>query len=129
MDSKTLICASEELPERGPGVRFEIDEYGDPAAAFAVRYRGRVYAYLNRCTHVGLELDFMPGHFFDSSGELLICATHGAVYDPASGRCAGGPCNGASLEPLPIVESDGAVRLVDHVLADGTIDGDGGSDG
>jgi hypothetical protein len=38
-------------------------------------------------------------------------------------------CNGASLEPLPIVESDGAVRLVDHVLADGTIDGDRGFDG
>lgn len=117
MDPGTLIGASGDLTERGPAIRFEIDEDGVPAPAFAIRYEGRVYAYVNRCAHVSLELDFMPGSFFDTSGEYLICATHGALYEPDSGRCAGGPCNGAGLQPLRVTEHDGRIELVDRVLA------------
>lgn len=118
MDSKRLICRSGELHEGGRGIRFEIEEDGEAAPAFAVRYRGEVHAYVNRCAHVGLELDFMPGHFFDLSGDVLICATHGATYDPASGRCMGGPCHGAALEALAVAEAGGRVELVDRVRAE-----------
>ena len=65
-------------------------------------------AYLNRCTHVAMELDYQPGRFWDLSREWLICATHGAVYDPASGECRGGPCRGA-LVPIALTERDGVV--------------------
>lgn len=119
MDSGKLIGTSAALAERGPAIRFEIDEGGVPAPAFAIRYQGRVYAYVNRCAHVSLELDFLPGRFFDTSGEYLICATHGALYHPDSGRCAGGPCNGAGLEPLQVVEHNGRIELVDRALAGG----------
>lgn len=119
MDPDKLICYSDDLVERGDGVRFEIDEDGNAAPAFAVRYGGEVRAYVNRCSHVSLELDFMPGRFFDLSGEYLICATHGALYDPSSGACAGGPCNGVGLEPLAVRERDGRVELVDRDLVTG----------
>lgn len=117
MDPAKLIGASDELSERGPAIRFEVDEDGLAAPAFAIRYRGRVYAYVNRCAHISLELDFMPGHFFDNSRQYLICATHGALYEPDSGRCAAGPCNGEGLEPLGVVERDGRIELTDRVLA------------
>jgi nitrite reductase/ring-hydroxylating ferredoxin subunit len=42
---------------------------------------------------------------------LLICATHGALYHPDTGRCAGGPCRGGTLVPLAVVEEDDVVRL------------------
>lgn len=116
MDSGKLICASDALVEGGEGVRFEVDEDGENAPAFAVRFRGEVRAYINRCGHISLELDFMPGRFFDLTGELLICATHGATYDPATGACAGGPCNGVGLEPLRVAERGGRVELVDRVV-------------
>lgn len=32
-----------------------------------------------------------------SVAPLLMCATHGAVYQPADGRCAGGRCRGGTL--------------------------------
>lgn len=118
MDPGKLIGASDELSERGPAIRFEVDEDGLSAPAFAIRYRGCVYAYVNRCAHVSLELDFMPGHFFDNSGEYLICANHGALYEPSSGSCAAGPCNGEGLEPLRVVERDGRIELIDRVLAE-----------
>jgi nitrite reductase/ring-hydroxylating ferredoxin subunit len=77
-----------------------------------VRHGGRVHGYLNRCAHVAMELDWQEGVFFDSSGSVLICSTHGATYEPASGRCLGGPCNGAGLVKLRLEERDGAVYFM-----------------
>jgi nitrite reductase/ring-hydroxylating ferredoxin subunit len=78
--------------------------------AFAVRHQGRVVAYLNRCAHVAMELDWLAGRFFDSDGQALLCATHGAAYDPSDGRCVGGPCAGrGGLRRLQVVEEGGVV--------------------
>lgn len=107
-----LICASEALAEGGDGVRFVVDEFGLEVPAFAIRFRGRVHAYVNRCAHVPVELDWVEGAFFDLERRLIMCATHGAVYDPESGRCLGGPCRGASLRPVHVVEREGAVWLL-----------------
>jgi nitrite reductase/ring-hydroxylating ferredoxin subunit len=85
-----LICTSGELVEGGEGVRFETDWQGATEPAFAIRYGGRVYAYLNRCAHVPIEIDWQPGKFFDFTGLYLVCAVHGALYDPQSGACLGG---------------------------------------
>ncbi|HSH40650.1 MAG TPA: Rieske 2Fe-2S domain-containing protein [Arenicellales bacterium] len=114
MGSRRLIGYSESLVDGGAAIRFEVQEAGAAAPAFAVRYRGRVYAYLNRCAHMSLELDFVPGRFFDTSGRFLICATHGALYDPIDGRCAGGPCRGRGLQPLRVAEREGRIELVDR---------------
>ncbi len=104
------VCRSEALVDGGEGVRFPVRVAGATATGFVVRYRGRVFAYLNRCAHVALELDWLPGRFFDTGGELLVCATHGALYDPESGRCVGGPCGGrGALRALRIEERDGHV--------------------
>ncbi len=104
-----LICRAGDLVDGGPGVRFLVRRHGIDEPAFAVRFRGRVSAYLNRCAHVPVELDWQPGEFFDDSGVYLICATHGALYSPADGRCLGGRCNGRGLASLAVEERDGAV--------------------
>ena len=90
-------------------MRFAVDYYGRPAPAFAVRYAGRVHGYLNRCAHVAMELDWQEGVFFDSSGRDLICSTHGATYEAATGKCLGGPCSGTPLVRLRVVERDDMV--------------------
>jgi nitrite reductase/ring-hydroxylating ferredoxin subunit len=53
------------------------------------------------------------GRFFDHSGLYSICATHGALYAPDSGRCLGGRCNGNGLKPLELSEHDGNVFLIE----------------
>lgn len=111
-ESKRLICASAELAEGGLGVRFEAASGADAAPAFVVRFRGQARAYLNRCGHTPMELDWKPGEFFDASGLYLICATHGALFDPATGACLGGRCNGRGLDVLPMVEENGEVFLI-----------------
>jgi len=108
-EKKRLICRSDALPDAGRGVRFEVKYFGDAAPAFLVRKNGVVHGYLNRCAHVAMELDWQEGVFFDSEGRDLLCSTHGATYDAASGRCLGGPCAGAPLVKLRIEEQEGKV--------------------
>ena len=111
VEGERLICASGEVAEGEAGFRFSISRYGKDEPAFAVRFHGRVYAYMNRCGHVPVELDWQHGEFFDTSKLYLICATHGALYSPESGHCLGGRCNGKGLEPVSVIERNGAVYL------------------
>jgi nitrite reductase/ring-hydroxylating ferredoxin subunit len=104
-----LVCASELVTEGGKGVRFPVIAFGDPATGFVVRYDSKPYAYLNRCAHVPIELDWFEGEFFESSGLYLMCSTHGAIYLPDSGYCAGGPCKGGKLRPIAVRESDNKI--------------------
>lgn len=103
------ICRSDEVLEGGNGVRFPVTAGGEDAVGFVVRYKGVVRGFLNRCAHVPMELDWTPGVFFESSGSYLMCSTHGALYTPSTGKCAGGPCHGASLRAIKVFEIDNQI--------------------
>ena len=104
------LCASAELEEKGRAIVFDVLHFRQPARAFALRFDGRVVAYLNRCVHVPTEMDWQPGEFLDSEHEFIICSTHGAVYEPLTGRCAGGPCGRGRLTVIDVEERDGLVH-------------------
>lgn len=104
------LCASADLVERGRAFVFDVLEYGRPLRAFVLRVDGRVVAYLNRCAHVPVEMDWQEGEFLDAERAFIVCSIHGAHYDPASGRCAGGPCGRGRLAALEVTERDGEVH-------------------
>ena len=106
---KIFLCNSAELVDSSLAVRFEVRYFTQHIAAFAVRYKGQVHAYLNQCSHVPMEMDYQPNKFFDSTGHWLMCATHGAMYAPQSGRCRMGPCRGG-LVKIDLSELDGKVH-------------------
>src|SRR6185436_14359898 len=95
----------------GVAVRFTVCRGQQPMPAFVVRYRGVVRAYVNRCAHRGVELDWEPGKVFDSEGRYLMCATHGAMYEPHDGKCIAGPCRGGMLVGVPVRETDDTICL------------------
>jgi nitrite reductase/ring-hydroxylating ferredoxin subunit len=105
-----VICASAQV-EEGRGLRFTVEREGEAQPAFVVRYDGKAHAYLNRCAHVPVELDWEDGKFFDYSGLYLVCSTHGAAYLPDTGHCIAGPCKGRRLVPVLIEENDGQIWL------------------
>jgi nitrite reductase/ring-hydroxylating ferredoxin subunit len=76
-----------------------------------VSFKGRLAAYENVCRHIPLALDSGGGDFFTLDGRHLICATHGAIYEPLSGLCVRGPCEGASLKPLSVDVHDGFIEV------------------
>ena len=109
LDDAIPLCASAELEERGKALLFDVLEYGRPMRAFALRIDGVVVAYLNRCAHVPVEMDWNPGDFLDADRAFIVCSIHGAQYEPASGRCVGGPCGRGRLTALSVTERDGQV--------------------
>jgi nitrite reductase/ring-hydroxylating ferredoxin subunit len=56
-----------------------------------------------------MEMDYQPNNFFDSTGQWLICATHGAMYEPSTGSCLMGPCR-RGLIKIEVTEALGVVR-------------------
>ncbi|WP_287741955.1 Rieske 2Fe-2S domain-containing protein [Diaphorobacter sp.] len=109
VEQRIDLCPSEALVDGGRAVVFDVRYCGQICRAFAIRYQGRVHAYLNRCTHVPMEMDYQEGQFFDDTGRWLLCATHGAAYQPDTGACAGGPCRGG-LVKIALSEEGGRVR-------------------
>lgn len=109
LDTPVPLCAASALTERGTAVPFDVVYAGQTCLAFAVRFEGQPRAYLNRCSHVAMEMDMRPNEFFDSTGQWLICASHGALHDPLSGACRGGPCRGG-LIAIKLSERDGVVH-------------------
>ena len=107
-DSLHPLCPSGELVNGGLAVPFDVLFNGQTCRAFAVRFQGLPQAYLNRCTHVAMELDWLPNRVFDDSGQWLLCASHGAAYRPDTGQCAGGPCR-AGLVKIMLSERDDVV--------------------
>lgn len=94
-------CAAAALAP-GTTATFRLQVADRRADAFVVHHAGAPRAYLNRCPHAGTPLDLWPNEFLSEDGRWLICATHGAVFEPATGRCVSGPCAGRALVALPV---------------------------
>ena len=103
------LCRSDALTERGDAFVFDLLQFRQPARGFVLRFDGQVVAYLNRCLHVPTEMDWQHGKFLDSDKAFILCSTHGAAYEPLSGRCVGGPCGRGTLTVIKVEERDGEV--------------------
>jgi nitrite reductase/ring-hydroxylating ferredoxin subunit len=108
-DAAIAVGHSGDLVDGGNGIRFAVTAYGAAATGFVVRHQGAVYGYLNRCAHVPIELDWAQGEFFESGKRYIMCQTHGAIYAPETGLCAGGPCRGGRLRPIAVHEAGGVI--------------------
>lgn len=95
MNRETGITSADLISD-GSAKGFEID--GE--SFFALRFAGQIHVYRNSCPHLGVELNWLPDQFFDLDGRYIQCASHGALFDPANGRCLGGPCRGQSLQAV-----------------------------
>ncbi len=80
-------------------------------AIFVVRHNQQVFAYHNRCPHLGIQLEWQADRFLDIDGELIQCATHGALFTIDEGFCVSGPCGGQSLEAIETHIDAGQVWL------------------
>lgn len=106
--SKRRLASVEDLQE-GRTVKFSYKQEGITREGFVACYAGRVVAYENVCRHIPITLDYGDGRFFNAEGSHFVCQTHGATYEPLTGKCIAGPCVGASLKPLEVEVIEGVV--------------------
>jgi nitrite reductase/ring-hydroxylating ferredoxin subunit len=99
-----------QVGEIGPGAtkKFIRMVNNRETECFIVNYNGQLFAYMNSCRHVPMTMDWVENQFLNEDGRYILCATHGAAYEPDTGECVFGPPCGQFLAriPLEIVGND-----------------------
>ena len=113
----TSLAIAADIPDGGTK-GFTLGEGDWPLRGLLVRLGDSVHGYVNRCPHAGHRLNFMPDRFLTPDGTLILCQSHGARFDKATGECVAGPCPGEALTRLPIQVRDGTVQLAADVDID-----------
>ncbi len=108
--NRTRIAATKDLLN-SVTIKFEFTRGQRTVEGFLACHQGKIVAYENLCRHLPLTLDYDDNRFFTADGQHFVCQTHGAMYEPLTGLCVRGPCEGAKLKPLPIEVRDGTVWL------------------
>ena len=114
IDVERVICRFADVTDPG-ACGFTIGTGDWPLRGFIVRVNAEVRGYVNNCPHAGHPLDLMPHRFLTHDGALILCGSHGALFDKLSGYCIAGPCVGRSLRPIPLKLEAGFVMLADAV--------------
>lgn len=102
IDLERVVCRLADLAEHGARA-FSVGGGDWPMRGFVVRTGDGVRGYVNRCPHAGHPLNFLPHRFLTPDHTLILCASHGALFDKESGLCLAGPCPGQTLSPIPLV--------------------------
>ena len=89
----TCICHINEIPEQGCR-----ELTLDKNCFFAVKSEGAITVYHNSCPHLGLPLQWQQDQFLNHDKSLILCSTHGALFEIESGLCIAGPCQNQSLK-------------------------------
>lgn len=112
IDMERVLCTLEQL-ERDGGTRgFTVGEGDWPLRGLVVKVRaGVIRAFQNWCPHAGHQLNVVPHGFQSRDGSLLLCHSHGALFEKEDGLCIAGPCRGQRLKPVPIEIDAGLVLL------------------
>jgi nitrite reductase/ring-hydroxylating ferredoxin subunit len=95
----------------GESLKFMLPIRGADEECFLINFGGEFHAYVNRCRHVPMAMDWVDNQFFAEDGRYLMCQTHNAYYEPASGECIAGPPTacGKFLYRVPTEIEDGVV--------------------
>lgn len=112
MDTTRVICRLDDLDD--PGSRAFTMGSGDwPLRGFVLRRGAQVFAYVNRCPHAGHPLNWTPDQFLAPDNSLILCRSHGALFEMATGACVAGPCAGRGLQKIPVRLENGYALLED----------------
>jgi len=110
-DEQVVVACVGEI-EPGKTKKFILQVEGREVECFVVNYDGRLFAYVNRCRHVPMTMDWVENQFLTEDGRYILCATHGAAYEPETGECIFGPPCGKVLDRVPLtIEGD---RVLAH---------------
>lgn len=101
------LCHLSELPENGAR-GFDTGE----VLLFVLRRGDQVRAWRDACPHHGTPLPWRKDAYLDASGAHVVCAAHGALFDPLTGICTLGPCMDDTLTAIPLrIDSNGGLHI------------------
>jgi len=105
MSETSVVVARVGEIQPGHTKKFFLQIDGSEAECFAVNHGGTLHAYVNRCLHVPMTMDWIDNQFMTEDKQFILCATHGACYVPDTGECVSGPPFGKFLIRVPLIIS------------------------
>jgi nitrite reductase/ring-hydroxylating ferredoxin subunit len=108
-----LLAAADLAEGQSREIALPRDAAGEPVSLLLVRHQGHIHAYRNQCPHQRVPLNWRPNGFWNFDHTALLCAMHGALFEPATCLCIYGPCHGRSLQRVPLEEREGMILLAE----------------
>ncbi|HXW85094.1 MAG TPA: Rieske 2Fe-2S domain-containing protein [Candidatus Binataceae bacterium] len=101
----------------GESLKFMLPVRGADEECFVINFNGEFHAYVNRCRHVPMAMDWIDNQFFAEENRYLMCQTHNAYYQPATGECVAGPPGtcGKRLYRVPLEIDGGAIFALNSI--------------
>ena len=123
VDLERVVCRVSDLDAQSAR-GFTIGAGDWPVRGFVVRAAGEIRGYVNDCPHAHHPLNLLPHRFLTADGALIVCSSHGALFEKLTGVCVAGPCAGAFLRRIPLQIEAGLVLLaagVEAIADDGSV--------
>jgi nitrite reductase/ring-hydroxylating ferredoxin subunit len=110
LDVERVICRLDDIEVSGAR-GFTIGTGDWPLRGFVVRIKDEVRGFINHCPHAGHPLNLRPHRFLTPDSALILCSSHGALFEKLTGLCVAGPCAGQYLRAVPLTIENGFVML------------------
>ena len=102
----TQLCALTDIPDR-QAIEVKVGQ----RSIIVWRQGAQAYAYENHCPHARMPLQWQDNQFMSLDGRHLQCSVHGALFEPRTGYCLYGPCQGQALSSVAISQENGQIFL------------------
>jgi nitrite reductase/ring-hydroxylating ferredoxin subunit len=113
----TRLCALEDILD-GKGRVFTWGSGKNAFGMIVLRRGDAVSAFVNICPHFRIPLDGLGR--LTTFREFVLCSHHYAAFRSEDGYCVEGPCEGASLDSMPVVVEHGIISIGPKPRAAGT---------
>ncbi|MFN4101478.1 MAG: Rieske (2Fe-2S) protein, partial [Pararhodobacter sp.] len=104
------LCLADEIGE-GQARGFPVAP-GSKRKVIVLRSGGELHGWLDSCPHYtgGTPMAYRKDAYMNADGSRIVCFSHNAEFDPATGVCMAGACLGKKLRRIPLqVGADGTV--------------------
>ena len=105
-DPGAELCQVEAIPN--PGTHCLLID-GFPL--LLVRQGSTINAFVNACPHQYLPMNHKGDRMLSSDGQVLRCTNHAAGFDSRTGQGVEGLGIGSCLDPVPVEQLNGALRI------------------
>ncbi len=98
INEHTKLCETKDLAEDKALVKKGENKYLPGVIIY--KKNNLICIWVNNCPHANLTLDIIEGKVQSRNNDLL-CANHGARFNPVTGECIKGPCKNSYLRSFP----------------------------
>lgn len=108
----TILAQLDDIADGG-ALLLTLEDKQPPFRIILLRSGEQVFAYVNRCAHLGVPLAAKAEHLYLKPHQNITCSVHYARFRWADGVCDYGDCAGEALLGIPVEMVGKNIVIVD----------------